>query len=119
MKIINRARRSGKTTILINTAYATETPIITADTMRAKAVKAQAKKMGLEGIRVYSVGEYVDRGRFEAPRKDRILIDEVEPVLELVLKNFFCADIIACTMSLPMTELPKKEDKEEVKTDDN
>lgn len=116
MKIINRARASGKTTMLINTAYTTDTPIITADTMRARAVEAQANKMGLKGIRVYSVGEYVERGRFIPPRKDSILIDEVEPILELVLKNFFHSDIIACTMSMPMTELPKKE---EVKTNDN
>jgi rRNA-processing protein FCF1 len=120
MKIINRARASGKTTMLINTAYTTGYPIIVSDVARARCVERMAVKLGLDRVRVFTVAEWLkERPRTVNYGINKVLIDEAEQVIESALIDFLHADIIACTMSVPMTELPKKEDKEEVKTDDN
>ena len=53
MKFINMGRRSGKTTMLIHTAYITGTPIIVWDRKRAENVFQQAVSMGFNDIDVF------------------------------------------------------------------
>lgn len=116
MKIINRPRASGKTTMLINTAYTTGYPIITSTTqMRDFLIKQAFEKMGLEGVNVFTLHEWLDIAR-HTTKVEKVLIDEAESIIDYALRETLQAEIVACTMSVPMTELPKKE---EAKTNDN
>jgi len=66
------ARRSGKTTILINSAYITGYPILVYNRARAEVVKKQAKSLGLD-IEIFTVSEWVTSNY---PCKRKVLIDE-------------------------------------------
>lgn len=107
MRFINRARQSGKTTLLINSAYATGYPIIVYDKARAAAVENQAKSLGLD-IAVYTVDEWL-RGRCPC---NKVFIDEAADIIEGALTSVLKAEVVACTFSIPMTEINNKEVKQ-------
>lgn len=104
MRLINMARRSGKTTLLINTAFTTGYPIIVRDSARAKAVKDQAQALGLD-IEVFSYLDWIN-GHYH---KDKVLIDEATELIEGALTSLLRAEIVACTLTVPMTEIKNKE----------
>ena len=110
MRFLNMARRSGKTTMLIYTAYAVGVPIITMDKPRAANIKMQAKKLGLD-VEVYDLYEW---NRSKGTRED-ILIDEAEQIIGLALNSYLNADVLACSFTIPMIEgfIEKKETKDE------
>ena len=98
MKIINRARRSGKTTMMINTAYITGYPIVVYDKARATFVEQQAREMGMENIDVYTFNEFISHHM----NNPKILIDEAKEFMGIAFSNLFNgAEIVACTMSIP------------------
>ena len=93
-KYLNLKRRSGKTTMLINTAYATGYPIITGTTQMRNAVKAQATKMGFNNIDVYCINEWLEITR-HTTTVEKVLIDEAESIIDYALKDTLQAEIVA------------------------
>lgn len=106
MRYINMARRSGKTTILINSAYITGYPILVYNRARAEAVKKQAKSLGLD-IAVFTVSEWVTSNY---PCKGKVLIDEAADIIKDALEGLLKAEVVACTFSIPMKEINKEKD---------
>ena len=104
MRFINMARRSGKTTLLINTAYATGYPIIVRDSARAKVIIDQAKSLGLD-IKVFSYLDWINSHYHD----NKILIDEASDLITDALSSLLKAEVIACTFSIPMVEINNKE----------
>jgi hypothetical protein len=98
------ARRSGKTTLLINAAYTTGYPIIVKDSARAKAVKDQAESLGLD-IKVFSYLDWINSHYHD----NKILIDEATELIEGALTGLLRAEVVACTFTIPMTEIKNKE----------
>ena len=90
MRFINRARQSGKTTLLINSAYATGYPIIVYDKARAAAVENQAKSLGLD-IEIYTVKEWL-RGHY--PCNNKVFIDEATDIIEGALISLPNAEVV-------------------------
>lgn len=104
MRFINMARRSGKTTLLINAAYITGYPIIVKDSVRAKAIKEQAESLGLD-IKVFSYLDWINCHNHD----NKILIDEATELIEGALTGLLRAEVVACTFTIPMTEIKSKE----------
>lgn len=114
MKIINRGRGTGKTAMLISTAYVTGNPIITYTMSNKNNLMDTAKKMGvLDGIDVYTISEWLDiHGSHTSNNK--ILVNNVESMLGEALSKFLDADVIAGTMTAPMDDVKndiKEKDK--------
>ena len=101
MVFINRGRRTGKTTALINASYVTNYPILVWDNARAEQVRKQAKELGFSDIEVFSIEEYK---RVSVHRADKILIDEATNFIEAGLIELLHAEVVACTLSLPCYE---------------
>lgn len=106
--IINKPRQSGKTHDLIITAHYTGYPII----VRTQAMKditlGQAKSMGYD-IDVLTVYEWRDRSESIGYRVP-ILVDELSFFIEDAIKNYFNADVVSATITLPMEELKNETD---------
>lgn len=98
MKIINRSRGSGKTTILIHTAYATGNPIIVSSQERKKYVLETAENMKIP-VEVYSSEEWSKLSPFIRPLS--VLVDDVEDFLYPALFQFLDVKIDAVTMTIP------------------
>lgn len=107
MKIINMARQNGKTTMLINAAYANDVPIIVSSESRKSFVKKQAESMELK-VEVYSLNDFLQRHIHVS----ELYIDDAEDIIEKVLKQTLGAPVRACTISVPFIER-KKEEKED------
>lgn len=106
MKIINRPRQTGKTTILIYTAHATDIPIVTTSSHRANFIITQAEKLGVKGIRVFSFSEWMAINKGSAIGMNGILIDEAGDFIADALEAYFKSHIVACTVTFPMDEIP-------------
>ena len=91
-------RRSGKTTMLIHTAYTTGIPIIVWDKKRAENVFQQAVSMGFKDIDVYTIEEWTTR----KPHCDSVLIDEGKEIIEAALISMLHTKVWAITLSEPM-----------------
>ena len=101
MKIVNRGRGTGKTTILIHTAYVTGYPIIVYSEDRARQVRTQAIELGCKDIEVMS---YEELKRYY-PRNvltNKILVDESSDFLELALSKLLQGEVVGCTMTIPL-----------------
>lgn len=102
MRIINRGRGTGKTAMLISTAYVTGKPIITYTIDSKNNLINMAKTMGMsDNIEVYTINEWSECHRSYVPNNE-ILVDNVELMLEEVLSKFLNANVIAGTMTIPM-----------------
>lgn len=100
MKFINMGRGTGKTVMLINTAYVTDCPIIVWDTKRVEQVLNTARSMGLRGIKVFTVNEWV-RSHMRA---DKVVVDEGREIIEAALTNMLHTEVQAVTFTEPMIE---------------
>lgn len=107
MKIINMARRNGKTTMLINAAYVNGAPIVVASEKRKMLLEEQAKSMGLR-VEVYSLND-ITMKRIHAME---FYVDDAEEVFERALMQLLGAPVRACTISVSYIDL-KKEEKED------
>ena len=107
MKFINMARQNGKTTILIDAAYANNTPILVPSEKRKKLVKEQAESMGLK-VEVYSLQEFTINRHVCF---SELYIDDAEEIIERALMQMLGTAVRACTMSVPYIER-KREEKE-------
>lgn len=111
MRIINRGRRTGKTAMLISTAYVTGKPIITSTMNTKNSLLDMAERMGISAnIEVYTINEWLEYHKLYMPNNE-ILVDNVELILGDVLSKFLNANVIAGTMSVPMDNI--KDDAKE------
>lgn len=102
MRIINRERGTGKTAMLISTAYVTGKPIITSTMNNKNSLMGMAKAMGMSNnIEVYTINEWLEFHRSYTPNNE-ILIDNVELILDEVMSKFLNANVIAGTMTVPI-----------------
>lgn len=106
MKIINRSRGSGKTTILIHTAYATGKPIIVSSQERKKYVLEMAEKMKTP-VEVYNIEEWIKL--LSVIRQPSALIDDMEDFLEPALNNYFGTKVDAATTTIPVDNIKGSE----------
>lgn len=115
MRIINKPRGSGKTTILLNTASVIGRPIIVSTKQRKEHIMDMAKHLNLKNVYCYTVDEFrrlrgVNRIQ---PRIQPIivLIDDLNDILQEALQNYLGADEVIATITLPFETMT--EDKEE------
>lgn len=102
MRIINRGRGTGKTAMLISTAYVTGKPIITSTMNTKNSLLDMAERMGISAnIEVYTINEWLEYHRLYK-QSNEILVDNVELILGDVLSKFLNANVIAGTMTVPM-----------------
>lgn len=106
MKIVNLSRGSGKSSMLIHTAYATGYPILVIDNAHAEQILRQAGQLK-DGITVYTIEEWL---RYkELHRKyPRVLLDEAEEFIERALESVLQASVVACTASIPCVDMTVK-----------
>lgn len=105
MRIINRGRGTGKTAMLISTAYVTGKPIITSTTSNKNNLMNMAKTMCMSNnIEVYTINEWLEFHRSYTPNNE-ILIDNVDLILGEVLSKFLNVNVIAGTMTVPMDDV--------------
>lgn len=109
MNIINRGRRSGKTTMLIYSAFTTGYPILVKDSARAHLVKDQAKELGCN-IEVFTLREWSQL--HQVNKKSSIFIDEATDIIELALQYLTGSQVLACTVTLPYTDIKEAQDNE-------
>ena len=78
MRIINRGRGTGKTAMLISTAYVTGKPIITSTMNNKNSLLDMAEKMSISAnIEVYTINEWLEYHKLYMPNNE-ILLDIVE-----------------------------------------
>lgn len=105
MRIINRGRRTGKTAMLISTAYVTGKPIITSTMNTKNSLLDMAERMGISAnIEVYTINEWLEYHRVYK-QSNEILVDNVELILGDVLSKFLNANVVAGTMTVPMDDV--------------
>ena len=108
-KFINRARQTGKSTMLIHAAYITDSPIIVYDRMRKMCLQEQADKIGCKGVEIFTLKEWMQFiGR---PKPKKVMIDEALSIIEEILSRTLEVESIYATFTLPMEELPKQNEK--------
>lgn len=100
MRFINKGRGTGKTTMMISTAYATGYPIIVTTHIRKDYVLQQAHEMNCDGINVYTVEEW--NRLIHIGENNYALVDEVEELLEKALNDYLKTNVVAATLSLEM-----------------
>ena len=111
MRIINRGRGTGKTAMLISTAYVTGKPIITYTMNNKNSLLDMAERMGISAnIEVYTINEWLECHR-SYKSSNEILVDNVELMLGYVLSKSLNANVIAGTMTIPMDNI--KDDAKE------
>lgn len=114
MRFINRGRRSGKTQMMISSAYITGIPIIVFTYQMKEQILKTAREMHCD-IDVYTVDEF--RKKRVPKYYDKILIDECESIIDLALKNYFGCNVVASTLTIPMecdqTQICEQEESRE------
>ena len=104
MRIINRGRGTGKTAMLISTAYVTGKPIITSTMNNKNNLMSMAEKMGVStNIEVYTINEWLECHR--SYMQNEILVDNVELILGYVLSKLLNVNVIAGIMTVPMDDV--------------
>lgn len=101
MRFINKCRGTGKTTMMIHSAYTTGYPIIVTTHIRKDYVLQQAHEMNCDGINVYTVDEW-NRLRNASHEERQVFVDETEDLLKKILNEYLDANVVAATLSLEM-----------------
>lgn len=100
MRFINNARRTGKTVMMIHSAYITGYPIIVTTQQRKELIIKQAQDMHCNDIDVYTVEEW---NRLKIHHiTENVFVDEVEDLLKKILNEYLSVNVVAATLSLPM-----------------
>ena len=101
MRIINKGRGGGKTLQLLYTSELTGYRIICSNQQQVEYLKRQAEKLGLD---IPEPMSYVSYGSVRGLHDDKILVDNVEQMLDRILSAYFKKDVCAATMSVPMED---------------
>lgn len=108
-KFINRGRQSGKSTMLIHAAYMTDSPIIVYDRARKMCLQELANNIGCKGVDIFTLEEWMRYiGR---PKPKTVMIDEALQIVDKIMSKTLEAEVLAATFTLPMEEVPNKEEK--------
>lgn len=102
MRFINKARQSGKTVMMIHSAYTTGYPIIVTTQQRKELIIKQAQDISCDNIEVCTVEEW-NRSRVHH-MTENIFVDEAEDLLKKILNEYLHANVVAATLSLPMND---------------
>lgn len=106
MNILNKPRRSGKTTELIYASEATGFPIIACKGFNhAEAIKIQAAKMGCVIPEPITIDEYHHGHQFRLPF-EAVFLDEGEDLIKDAVQAYTGVRIAALTVSIEMTGNP-------------
>ena len=103
MRIINKGRGQYKSTQLLYVSELTRYRIICSNRKQVEYLKYQAEELGLNIPEPMSYGVYkseMGKGMHET----KILIDNVDQILDKILFEYFNKDVVAVTMSVPMKE---------------
>ena len=104
MKLINKSRRTGKTTQLIYVSAVTGFRIIAPSHAMAKHIEEMAKDMGVKILQPMSDVEYRNRRELKNDHTP-ILIDELQnDILNEALELYFDAPVVAATMTVPIDD---------------
>lgn len=98
MKIINRERFSGKSMMLLYSAYTNGQPIIVYNLERKNFLLNMAKELNVK-VHIYTLQEYRETGKVD-PNKG-ILIDDAEKIIENALNNYLRSEVVAITLCIP------------------
>ena len=103
MKLLNKARGSGKTAGLIYASESTGYPIVVAGNTRACYIKDQAREMCCNIPDPITVNDI--RLHHVVKHDQNILFDDVDTILECALKEYLNgANVVCATITLPMQE---------------
>ena len=111
MRIINKPRGSGKTTMLLNTASVIGRPIIVSTKQRKEHIMGMAKHLNLDNVYCYTVDEFRRLRGVNRVQPIIVLIDDLNDILQEALQNYLGADEVIATITLPFETMA--EDKEE------
>ena len=103
MKIINKGRGRCKSIQLLYVSELTRYRIICPNRQQVEYLKYQAEELGLDIPEPMSYAVYkseMGKGILET----KILIDNVDQILDKILLEYFNKDVVAVTMSVPMKE---------------
>lgn len=104
MKLINKSRRTGKTTQLIYASAITGFRIIAPNHAMAKHIEEQASDMGIKILPPMSDAEYRNRKELRHDHTP-VLIDEVQnQILDEALELYFGAPVVAATMTVTIDD---------------
>lgn len=108
MKVINKPRRSGKTTQLIYTSATMDIPIIVSTESRKKYLLARAEDLAVKIPTPMTVSQCKSSiGAFLSPKS--VLIDESLDIIEAALSEYLNgANIAAITMTTPELEAAQR-----------
>lgn len=101
MRIINKGRAIGKSTQLLYVSELTGYRIICPTFEQAKYLQRKAKELKLD---IPEPMSYISYAAVRGMWDEKILIDNVDQILEELLTAYFKRDICAVTMSIPMKE---------------
>lgn len=107
MKIINRERGSGKSTMLLYSAIVTDYPIITLDCNTKEHLRLLEKENGINGATIYTLDEW-ERIK---PVCGNVLIDELGLMLSKIVSKYLYTNVVVATMSEPMAYLSNKKEQ--------
>lgn len=99
MNFINRARRTGKTSMMISAAYVMGIPIVVPNEAMKRCVIDTAKSMHCN-IDVFTINEFVSRS-MERP-VEQVLIDEGLPIIKKAIEQYMGCKVAAVSMTIPM-----------------
>ena len=103
MKILNKGRGRGKSLQLLYTSETTGYQIICPNEQQAQYLKKMAEELGLIIPEPMSYKKYASI-KGSSLNTDKILIDNVDHILDEILTTYFKTNICAATMSVPMKE---------------
>lgn len=112
MKLINKNRGTGKSTQLLYTSATTGYPIIVATERQAEYLEKMAEELGLEIPKPITFRRF---NQYFIPRDSKILVDNLEFMLNDILKDYFGTEVCAATISHEDTfpTSTKEQNKEE------
>ena len=99
MKLLIKARQSGKTTQLIYTSEATGYPIVVPNYGMKKITEEMAAKMGCNIPEPITVGALRDKSHNGILDPDNVLLDNAEFILKDALKEYLGKNVVCATMS--------------------
>lgn len=107
MRILNRERGSGNTSMLIDIAFATGQPIVTSTFASKKHIVELIKNKGFDEsyFDIYTVDEWCIKSR--GKKHESILVDNLDLVTDRVFKLFFGIPTDIAVMSVPMVNIKK------------
>lgn len=89
MKVIAKARQTGKTTQLLYTSATLDMPIVVSNRQRVELLKIEASKIGLKIPTPMTFTEFTQqKGHF--PKEQGILIDESQEILSMLVSQCGC-----------------------------